>query len=137
MSLLGERTRHLDGPGGTGPDALMRAQAGDVLLVVSVSPYARDSLELAGLARAQGLVVVAITDSAVSPLAGLADHLLICPTASPGFFHSLTPAMALSEVLCALLVEADRDAALAGLQRSDAQLRALGAYATAIPRRPG
>lgn len=137
MSLLGERTRHLDGPGGTGPDALMRVQAGDVLLVVSVSPYARDSLELAGLARAQGLVVVAITDSAVSPLAGLADHLLICPTASPGFFHSLTPAMALSEVLCALLVEADRDAALAGLQRSDAQLRALGAYATAIPRRPG
>lgn len=137
MPLLGERTRHLDGPGGTGPDALMRAQAGDVLLVVSVSPYARDSLELAGLARAQGLGVVAITDSAVSPLAGLADHLLICPTASPGFFHSLTPAMALSEVLCALLVEADRDAALAGLQRSDAQLRALGAYATAIPRRPG
>ena len=45
--------------------------------------------------------------------------------------------MALSEVLCALLVEADRDAALAGLERSDAQLRALGAYATAIPRRPG
>ena len=137
MSLLGERTRHLDGPGGTGPDALMRAQPGDVLLVISVSPYARDSLELAGLARAQGLAVVAITDSAVSPLAGLADHLLICPTASPGFFHSLTPAMALSEVLCALLVEADRDAALAGLERSDAQLRALGAYATAIPRRPG
>ena len=137
MSLLGERTRHLDGPGGTGADPLMRAQAGDVLLVVSVSPYARDSLELAGLARAQGLGVVAITDSAVSPLAGLADHLLICPTASPGFFHSLTPAMALSEVLCALLVEADRDAALAGLQRSDAQLRAVGAYATAIPRRPG
>ena len=137
MSLLGERTRHLDGPGGTGPDPLMRAQAGDVLLVVSVSPYARDSLELAGLARAQGLVVVAITDSAVSPLAGLADHLLICPTASPGFFHSLTPAMALSEVVCALLVEAERDAALAGLERSDAQLRALGAYATAIPRRPG
>ena len=34
-------------------------------------------------------------------------------------------------------VEVDRDAALAGLQRSDAQLRALGAYATAIPRRPG
>ena len=137
MSLLGERTRHLDGPGGTGPDALMREQAGDVLLAVSVSPYARDSLELAGLVRAQGLSVVAITDSAVSPLAGLADHLLICPTASPGFFHSLTPAMALSEVLCALLVEADRDAALAGLERSDAQLRALGAYATAIPRRPG
>ena len=137
MSLLGERTRHLDGPGGTGPDALMRAQPGDVLLVISVSPYARDSLELAGLARAQGLAVVAITDSAVSPLAGLADHLLICPTASPGFFHSLTPAMALSEVLCALLVEADRDAALAGLERSVAQLRTLGAYATAIPRRPG
>ena len=137
MSLLGERTRHLDGPGGTGPDALMRAQAGDALLVVSVSPYARSSLELAGLARAQGLTLVAITDSAVSPLAGLADHLLICPTASPGFFHSLTPALALAEVLCALLVEADRAGALAGLDRSDTQLRSLETYATAIPRREG
>ncbi len=137
LSLLGERTRHLDGPGGTGPDALMRAQAGDALLVVSVSPYARSSLELAGLARAQGLTLVAITDSAVSPLAGLADHLLICPTASPGFFHSLTPALALAEVLCALLVEADRAGALAGLDRSDTQLRSLETYATAIPRREG
>lgn len=135
LSLLGERTRLLDGPGGTGPDALMRAEPGDALLVVSVSPYARHSLELAGLARAQALSVVAITDSAVSPLAGLADHLLVCPTASPGFFHSLTPALALSETLCALIAEADRDAALAGLERSDTQLRALETYASAIPRR--
>ncbi len=135
LSLLGERTRLLDGPGGTGPDALMRAEPGDALLVVSVSPYARHSLELAGLARAQALSVVAITDSAVSPLAGLADHLLVCPTASPGFFHSLTPALALSETLCALIAEADRDAALAGLERSDAQLHALETYASAIPRR--
>lgn len=135
MSLLGERTRHLDGPGGTGPDALMRARAGDALLVVSVSPYAAQSLELAGLARAQGLQVIAITDSAVSPLASLSDHLLICPTASPGFFHSLTPAMALSEVLSALLADADRSAALVALEKSDAQLRALETFATAIPRR--
>ncbi|NHF74599.1 MurR/RpiR family transcriptional regulator [Paracoccus xiamenensis] len=137
MSLLGERTRHLDGPGGTGPDALMRAQPGDMLLAISVSPYAAAGLELAAHARTQGLGVVAITDSAVAPLAGLADHLLVCPTASPGFFHSLTPAMALSEALCALLAESDRAGALAGLERSDAQLRALGTYATAIPRRPG
>lgn len=135
MSLLGERTRHLDGPGGTGPDALMRAQPGDLLLVIAVSPYATASLELAEMAGTQGLKVAAITDSAVSPLARLADHLLICPTASPGFFHSLTPAMALAETLSALLAEADREATLRALERSDAQLHALKTYMTAIPRR--
>ena len=36
MSLLGERTRHLDGPGGTGPDALMRAQPGKFKVVGKV-----------------------------------------------------------------------------------------------------
>lgn len=135
MSLLGEKTVHLDGPAGTGPDALMRSGAGDALLVISVSPYARTSLEVADLAHHRGLTLIAITDSEVSPMTQQADHLLICPVESQGFFHSLTPALALSEVLCSLLANADPKAALAALTDADAQLSALDTYATAIPRR--
>ncbi len=135
LSLMGEKTVLLEAPGGTGADALMRAEAGDVLLVIAVSPYSRQSLDVANLARERGLKLVAITDSAVSPLLSLADHAVLCPTASPTFFHSLTPAMAVCEVLCGLLAKADRGAALEALAKTDAQLRALEAYAAAIPKR--
>lgn len=41
----------------------MRAGAKDVLLAISINPYARHSLELAQLAREKGMGVVAITGS--------------------------------------------------------------------------
>lgn len=135
MSLLGEKTVHLDGPAGTGADALIRASADDVLLVISINPYANQSLEVAALARKSGLKIVAITDSEVSPLTQIADHALIATTESRTFFHSLTPALALSEVLCGILANMDREGALKALAQADAQLDALGTYATAIPQR--
>lgn len=135
MSLLGEKTVHLDGPAGTGTDPLIRACKGDALLVISVNPYANQSLEIANLARKSGLQIIAITDSQVSPLAQMADHALIVATESHTFFHSLTPALALSEVLCGILANMDRDGALQALAQADAQLDALGTYATAIPQR--
>lgn len=135
MTLLGKRTEHLDGPAGTLGDGLMRAGAGDVLLAISISPYARHSLELAQLAREKGLGVVAITDSEVSPLAGIADEVVLCATESPTFFHTLAPALAVSEVLCGLLANRDRAAALEALQNADRHLMALNTYASAIPKR--
>lgn len=135
MSLLGDRTVHLDGPAGTGDDGLIRAGAQDVLLVISISPYALHSLELAQFAREKGLGVLAITDSEVSPLAGISDHVIICSTDSQSFFHTLTPALAVSEVLCGLLASQDRPAALNALQEADRHLLALNTYATTMPRR--
>ncbi|MDR5653269.1 MurR/RpiR family transcriptional regulator [Ruixingdingia sedimenti] len=135
MTLLGERTVHLDGPAGTAGDALIRARAGDVLLVVSINPYALHSLELAEIAREKGMVLLAITDSEVSPLVGICEHAILCSTDSQSFFHTLAPALAVSEVLCAALASRDRAAALEGLRAADRQLLALNTYANAIPRR--
>jgi DNA-binding MurR/RpiR family transcriptional regulator len=135
MALLGEKTIHLDGPADTVGDGLIRAGAEDVLLAISINPYARHSLELAQLAREKGLGIVAITDSEVSPLVGVADHAILCSTESQSFFHTLTPALAVSEVLCGLLANKDRAAALESLQRADRHLLSLNTYASAIPRR--
>lgn len=136
MSLLGDKSVHLDGAGGTGADALIRADDQDALLVISVSPYARHSLEVSALAQQRGLTVIAITDSEVAPMSQQADHLLICPVEGHRFFHSLTPAMALSEVLCGLLARADPKGALSALARFDAQQNILDTYANAITPRP-
>jgi len=135
MSLLGERTIHLDGPADTGGDGLIRAGAEDVLLAISVNPYARRSLEITQLAREKGLGIITITDSEVSPLVSIADHTILCSTESQSFFHALTPALAVSEVLCGLLASKDRATALESLQLADRHLLALDTYASSIPRR--
>lgn len=135
MTLLGDRTRHLDGPGGTGADGLLRAGPEDVLFLISISPYARQSIELAELAREKGMTVVAITDSEVSPIVALADAVILCATESQTFFHTLTPALAVSEVLCGLLAGRDRQASLDALQQADQHLQSLDIYTTTIPRR--
>lgn len=135
MTLLGERSVHLDGPGGTGGDALIRATAEDVMLVISIKPYATGTLELAQLAKEQGVGIVSITDSEVSPLVALSEQAIFCPTESDSFFHTLTPALAVSEVLCSLLAEFDRPKTLEALQQTDEHLSHINTYSTAIPRR--
>ena len=135
MSLMADKTIHLDGPGGTGADPLMRATPDDVLMVISLNPYARHSLDVAGLARDAGNKVLAITDSEVSPLTTLADEVILCPSESQTFFHSLTPAFAISEVLCGMLASLDRPSAIKALDQADQQLDALDTYSVAIPRR--
>lgn len=135
MTLLGEKTVHLDGPAGTGGDALIRARAEDVLLAISINPYSLQTLELVEAAREKGLQIVAITDSEVSPLVAIAEHAVLCPTESQTFFHTLAPALAISEVLCGLLASQDRAAALEGLKRADRHLSAMNTYAASIPRR--
>ncbi|MDQ7732976.1 MurR/RpiR family transcriptional regulator [Halomonas sp. SpR1] len=135
MTLLGERSVHLDGPGGTGGDALIRATPEDVMLVISIKPYATGTLELAQLAKEKGMGIVSITDSEVSPLVALSEQAIFCPTESDSFFHTLTPALAVSEVLCTLLAEFDRPKTLEALQQADDHLSHLNTYSTANPRR--
>lgn len=135
MTLLGEKTVHLDGPAGTSGDALIRAGAEDVLLAISINPYSLYTLELAEAAREKGVGILAITDSEVSPLVTIAEHVVLFPTESQTFFHTLTPALAVSEVLCGLLATHDRAAALEELKRADRHLSSMNTYATSIPRR--
>lgn len=135
MSLLGERSVHLDGPANTGGDALMRAKPDAVVLIVSIKPYTVDSLALAQLAKDKGLAILSITDSEVSPLAGISEQSIFCPTESYSFFHTLTPALAISEVLCTLLAERNRHSALDALQQADDHHLQLKTYSNTLPRR--
>lgn len=136
MSLIDERAYHLDGPAGTIGDGLMRARPGDVLLAVSINPYVRETVELARSARDRGVDVVAITDSPVSPLAGLANNLILCPVQQgTTFFHTLVPALAVSELLCGLLANRDPAATLAALEETDRHLSQLKTYIRELPQR--
>jgi DNA-binding MurR/RpiR family transcriptional regulator len=137
FGLAGGRTRLLDAPGGTGSDALRDAQKGDTLLAISVKPYTRTTVEVTRNAARRGVSVVAITDSAVSPLARVARATVLVPTESPSFFHTVTPAFAVAETLAALLAAAGGEGALTAVREIEEQMRSLSTHvlSTAAPDR--
>jgi DNA-binding MurR/RpiR family transcriptional regulator len=132
LSLLGGNTVMLDDAGGTGLDAIRDAVARDVLLAASVEPYASATIEGARYAAANGVPIVAITDSEVSPLAQIATATILVQTDSPSFFHTMTPLLAVSEILAALVAGRSGQKATAALARTEAQLTAFGVH---LPRR--
>jgi len=102
--LYGAPTRLLDAPGGIGVDGLNRADAGDVVLAISFAPYTRATIEVAGAGRNLGLSIVAITDSAASPLARMAALAITVPTELAEATYVTSPAFAVAEMLAALVV---------------------------------
>ncbi len=128
LTLIGERSIHLDGIAGTGADALASAGTDDVLLVASVLPYTRLTVELADYAAGRGIPIVAITDSELAPLAQIAQHTLIVPTDSPSFFHAMSPAFVVAEILGAIVAGRGSDEAVATLRHTDEHLAALNTH---------
>ena len=128
LTLVGDRSIHIDGIGATGADALARATNRDILLVASVMPYTRLTVELAEYAARRGIAVVAITDSEVAPLAQIAQDVIVVPTESPSFFHAMSPAFAVAEVLGAVIAGRGGEDALASLRHSDGHLAALNTH---------
>ncbi len=128
LSMIGDRSVLLDGPGGTGMDLAGRIAPGDALVAVSVSPYTKATVELARLASSRGAALVAVTDSEVSPLARIARDVVLVPTDTASFLHTMAPAFAVAEILGALVAGHAGDAALAALEHFDAQAEALGIH---------
>ncbi|RWD93529.1 MurR/RpiR family transcriptional regulator [Mesorhizobium sp.] len=125
MSFLGEKAVMLDRSSGAGTDAIRLATAEDVLFVASVAPYTRLTVDLARRAAAGGVPVIALTDSIVSPLVGLAAQSVLVPTESPSFFHTMSPAFVVGEVLAALIAGKGGEKALASIRRTEDQLSQL------------
>lgn len=105
LSRLGGKVILLDAAGGLGIDALRGGGEGDALLAVSLAPYSRATVEIAQEAARQGIEIVAVTDSSVSPLARIARETIIVTERSESFFGSVVPALAAVEILVALLAD--------------------------------
>ncbi|WP_342643553.1 MurR/RpiR family transcriptional regulator [Rhodoligotrophos ferricapiens] len=96
---------HLASPAmGSVVDELAGLTARDALLVLSIAPYARETVRTADLAVERRAAVIGVTDSLASPLAQRASHLLVVPAASPQFFPSQTALVAMLETLVAAVV---------------------------------
>ena len=127
-SLLAPNGVLVQGLGGTLGDQVGDMGAGDLLVVTSSASYTRQTVEAALQARAQGAGVLALTDSALSPIARPADYTLLFRTDSPSYFHSMVGALALTEALVVAVAVRGGRKVLAHLQTRQDRLEGEGAY---------
>jgi len=119
--------------GGSGPEDLDFGafRAGDAVVVIGFVPYSTASVLSARAAHRAKASLIAIADSAVAPMAEGADHLLIYEAASsPGFFPSLTGAIAVAQSLAAVAFSLGGASAKKRLEDTEARLAALSQYVT-------
>lgn len=101
---------------------------GDVVVVISFSPYSSEMLAIIEHVKRRGAGLLAMTDSDASPLALAADHTILFSIDSPSFFPSVTSAVSLAEALLGIMVAEGGSKAVANLDRSEQQLVELGGY---------
>ena len=111
LSQLGIPAALIDNVGGLGPEQLARARAEDALIAISFSPYSPLTVDLAGRARRSGASMVVITDSALSPLAGLGDVRFEIVESDFGSFRSLAATFCLAMTLAVAVAEKRAEAA--------------------------
>jgi DNA-binding MurR/RpiR family transcriptional regulator len=109
---LGIRAHLVNSPTATDPEILSGATRADAVIAASFTTYSAETVTLAKAAAAAGLPVVAITDSAFSPLAELATEWLEVAEADHAGFRSLSASMA----LCMALTVAVASAREAGIE---------------------
>jgi DNA-binding MurR/RpiR family transcriptional regulator len=119
--------------GGSGPEDLDLGafRAGDAVVVIGFMPYSTASVLSARAAHSSGATLVAIADKVTAPMAEGADHLLrFEAAASPGFFPSLTGAIAIAQSLAAATFMLGSAGAKRRLEQTEARLADTSQYVT-------
>jgi DNA-binding MurR/RpiR family transcriptional regulator len=119
--------------GGSGPEDLDLGafRSGEAVVVIGFAPYSQASVLSARAARRSGARLIAIADTVTAPVAENADHLLLFESAaSPGFFPSLTGAVAIAQSLAAAAFVLGGAGAKKRLEQTEARLAATSQYVT-------
>ena len=89
----------IDSVGGLGASQLAYAGKADAMIATSFAPYSPLTVEFTHQARANSIPIIAITDSPLSPLAGLADVCFEVNESNFGSFRSLAATFCLATTL--------------------------------------
>ena len=117
--------------GGSGPEDLDLGAfgAGDAVVVIGFAPYSTASVLSARAAHRVRATLIAIADTRGAPMAEGADHLLLFEAASsPGFFPSLTGAIAIAQSLAAVTFTLGGAPAKRRLEQTEARLADTSQY---------
>lgn len=106
---LGIRNQLIGAMGGLAAEEVSFATARDVVLAISFTPYASETVALTQALAARHIPIVAITDSAFSPLAPLAKTWFEVSEANFGGFRSMAATLALAMTLTVAVAERRSD----------------------------
>ncbi len=127
LDLLREGVELLTGTEVSVVKSLALLERGDTCLVVDLRRYDRWVLEAARRAGERGVTVVALTDSALSPLALMADASFTVVAIGTGPFDSHVATLALLNAVVTAVADRLRSSATGRLDRIEAAWRATGA----------
>lgn len=99
LDLLRPGVRRVGGSPPTVARHLAHARSGDVLVAVDLRRYERWVLDAVAQAKGRGVVIIAITDSVLSPLAQQASVSFVVTAEGAGPFDSHVGTLALSNAL--------------------------------------
>jgi DNA-binding MurR/RpiR family transcriptional regulator len=105
LAQLSVRAMLVDNVGSLGAEQMANATKGDALIAISFAPYTPFTVEQTRKARARATPIVVITDSPLSPLAGLADVRFEIAESDFGSFRSLAATFCLAITLAVALAE--------------------------------
>jgi DNA-binding MurR/RpiR family transcriptional regulator len=105
FSQLGVRSILLDSANHTHLDQIKLASLKDSAILCSFAPYAPETVAIAANLAARKVPYLAITDSALSPLARTATHWLEVAESDFAGFRSLSAGMALATALPVAIAE--------------------------------
>ncbi len=108
FSKLAIRHQIVASPNGVDPETVQFATAKDAALVISFSPYAPETIAHADMLFRRGVPVVALTDSAFSPLARSARCWFEVSEADFSGFRSISASMAIAMALPVAIAERRR-----------------------------
>ncbi|MGC4026059.1 MAG: MurR/RpiR family transcriptional regulator [Mesorhizobium sp.] len=105
LAKLKVRHQIIDSVAGLDPELLSFASPGDAAIAISFSPYAQATIDHVAELKAASVPVVAITDSAFSPLAQSASEWFEVAEADCAGFRSLAATMALAMTISVAVAE--------------------------------
>jgi len=105
-----------------GARLLARMNSADLLIVIAFPRYLTDTLLLTQAAREQGMQVLALTDSAQSPLFSYADVCLFAQSENAYAANSESTVLALIEALCSAVAHGASGAVQSAARTTEAVL---------------
>ncbi|MGF1725279.1 MurR/RpiR family transcriptional regulator [Photobacterium nomapromontoriensis] len=106
---LERRAFLIDGLGGMFKEQLSMIGPNDVVISISFSPYAQETVTLSEVASQSGAKQIVITDSQISPLAAFSDVCFVVKEAQVDAFRSQSASMCLAQTLAVSLAYKNND----------------------------
>ena len=99
LQHVDKRVQLVDGTGGMVMEQVRSIGKQDAIVAISFTPYGKETLACVRHAHRRGAKAIVLTDSRMSPLARVADALLVVPEGSAFAFRSLTNTLCIGQAL--------------------------------------